>query len=135
MAGTRKPFNFNFEAITFKTNWTTITAIVALLIFSVTMYVDNTNKDKRIDELEVQINSFKGVLTIVDSITLKQDEILSAVLEKTTEFEKQDVLVFYKDLYFENRFRQIDGKHYFEYVPDKMDFYMKSAPSRSTPGN
>jgi len=40
MAGTRKPFNFNFEAITFKTNWTTITAIVALLIFSVTMYVD-----------------------------------------------------------------------------------------------
>lgn len=127
--------NINFDEINLRTNWATLTAIVGLLVFSVTLYVNNTNKDHKIDSLETEMTILKNQVTKQDSTLAQMDEYVTELIQKSSAFEETDLLVFYKDVYFENRFRRIDGKTYFEFLPDKTDFYKKTSPRSSASSN
>ena len=127
----KKSFNLNFDDITFKTNWPTLTAIVTLLVFSISLYVDNQNKDERINRLE-------KIVIVADSLSKKNDEEVSELLKATIYFTTYDEWVFYKDVYFDNKFRELDGKPPHDFTPKMLEFYESTKPesaSISAPGS
>lgn len=125
---TRKVFGLNLENITFKTNWATIVALFGLLTGCAYLYVVNQQKTTEIAEFKVKIEMLEKHQSETDSLVTTLDAYVIELLKKSSELSEYDGMIFYKDVYFENRFRQIDGKQYLEFVPDKMDFYRKTMP-------
>lgn len=92
-------FNLNFEKLNFTTNWATLTAIAALLIFSVTLFVQNKSLNdtntkllKENKSLIDHVNNIDSTLLIMNQWMKYRDETIQALAKYPPSRIENDML-------------------------------------------
>jgi hypothetical protein len=77
-----KNFNFNFESIQFKTNWATLSALAALLVWAITLQVTNIALRADNQELKVKNEALTQTVETIDD-TLEEIVLWKTLRDKT----------------------------------------------------